>query len=96
MKRGKVSKAVPLPYRRQRGEAYSAYSFLTSALDGGEWSESRPGRALPTGKGPALRVVQEAGWAPEPVWTQRLEEKLFTPAGDRTPLVQSVVRHCTD
>jgi hypothetical protein len=26
---------------------YSPYSFLTSALDGGEWSASRPGRALP-------------------------------------------------
>jgi hypothetical protein len=25
----------------------SSYSFLTSALDGGEWSASRPGRALP-------------------------------------------------
>jgi hypothetical protein len=22
-------------------------------------------------------TVQEAGWAPEPVWTQRLEEKSF-------------------
>jgi hypothetical protein len=25
---------------------YSSYSFTTSALDGGEWSESRPGRAF--------------------------------------------------
>jgi hypothetical protein len=31
---------------------YSSYSFTTSALDGGEWSASRPGRALPPGKGP--------------------------------------------
>jgi hypothetical protein len=54
---------------------YSSYSFLTSALDRGEWSESRPGRALPLGKGPPVPIVQEAGWAPEPVWTQRLEEK---------------------
>jgi hypothetical protein len=29
---------------------YSSYSFLTSALDGCEWSASRPGRALPAGK----------------------------------------------
>jgi hypothetical protein len=29
---------------------YSSYSFLISALDGGEWSESRPGRALPPGE----------------------------------------------
>jgi hypothetical protein len=30
----------------------SSYLFLTSALDGGEWSASRPGRALAPGKGP--------------------------------------------
>jgi hypothetical protein len=29
---------------------YSYYSFLTSALEGGEWSASRPGRALLPGK----------------------------------------------
>jgi hypothetical protein len=37
-------------------------------------------------------MVQEAGWAPEQVWTQSLEEKSFAPAGDRT---QSVARHYT-
>jgi hypothetical protein len=42
---------------------YSAYLFKTSALDGGEWSESRFGRALPTRKGPSVPIVQEAGWA---------------------------------
>jgi hypothetical protein len=52
---------------------YSSYSYLTSALDGGEWSESRPGRALPPGKGPPVPIGYEAGWAPQPVWTQRLE-----------------------
>jgi hypothetical protein len=31
---------------------YSSYSFTTSALDGGEWSASLPGRALPPVKGP--------------------------------------------
>jgi hypothetical protein len=31
---------------------YSSYSFLTSALNGGEWSASRPGRALAPGKDP--------------------------------------------
>jgi hypothetical protein len=34
---------------------------------------------------PPVPIVQEAGWAQEPVWTQRLEEKPFAPAGDRTP-----------
>jgi hypothetical protein len=45
---------------------YSSYSFSTSALDGGEWSASRPGRALHPGKGPLVPIVQEAGWASEP------------------------------
>jgi hypothetical protein len=31
----------------------------------------------------------QAGWAPEPVWTQRIEEKSFTPAEDRTPIARS-------
>jgi hypothetical protein len=57
---------------------------------------SRPGRALPPGKGPPVPIGQEAGWAPEPVWTQRLEEKSFASAGDRIPVVQSAVRHCTE
>jgi hypothetical protein len=58
---------------------YSSYSFSTSALDGGEWSASLPGRPLAPGKGPPVPVGQEAGWAPELVWTQRLEEKSFSP-----------------
>jgi hypothetical protein len=54
----------------------------------GEWSASRPGRALPPGKGPPVPIVQEARWAPEPVWSQRLEERSSAPAGDRTPIAQ--------
>jgi hypothetical protein len=71
---------------------YSSYSVLTSALEEGEWSASRPGRALPPGKEPPVPIVQEAGWAPEPVWMQKLEEKSSVSVGDRTPAVQSVVR----
>jgi hypothetical protein len=75
------------------GEGYSSYSYLTSALDGGEWS------ALPTpgGKNPQYPLGRRlAAWAPEPVWTQRLEEKSSTSVGDRTPVVHSVVRRYTD
>jgi hypothetical protein len=46
-------------------------------------------RFYPPGKGPPVPIVHEAGWAPEPVWTQRLEEKSFAPAGDRTPIARS-------
>jgi hypothetical protein len=42
---------------------------------GGEWSASRPGRALPPGKGPPVPIGEEAGWAPELVWTRKIEEK---------------------
>jgi hypothetical protein len=89
----KKDKVVPLrPIEAHLGDRrYSSYSFLTPAPEGGEWSASRPGRALPP-----VPIVQEAGWAPEPVWTQRLEEKSCASVGDRTPSVQSAVRHCTD
>jgi hypothetical protein len=32
---------------------------------------------------------KEAGWAPEPVWTQRLDERSIAPTGDRTPIDRS-------
>jgi hypothetical protein len=74
---------------------YSSYSFMTSALDGGQWSVSHPSCALPLGKRPLVPIGQEAGWAPELVWTQRLEEKSFHLCQgsnlDR-PVVQSVGR----
>jgi hypothetical protein len=96
----KMSKGKAVPLHAMDGtwgeRRYSSYSFLTSALEGGEWSASRPGRALLPGKEPPVPIVQEAGWAPEPVWTQRLEEKSSSYVGDQTPAVQSVVRHCTD
>jgi hypothetical protein len=47
-------------------------------------------------KNPPVTIGQEALVDPEPVWTQRIEEKSFAPAGDRTPIVQPVVRHYTD
>jgi hypothetical protein len=40
-----------------------------------------PAALVSPGKGPPVPIVQEAGWAPEPVWTQRLEEKSFAPPG---------------
>jgi hypothetical protein len=52
-----------------------------------------PVALLPPEKGTPVPIVQEAGWDPEPVWTQRLEEESFAPAGDRTPIVQPVVRY---
>jgi hypothetical protein len=84
-----------MPWRHVGERRYSSCPFLTSALDGGEWSASRPGRTLPPGKGPPVPIVQEDGWVPEPVWTQGLEEKSSAPVGDRTPIVQPIVGHYT-
>jgi hypothetical protein len=65
---------------------YSSYSFTTSVLHGGEWSGSRPGRALPPEIGLPVPIVQEAGWASEPVWTQSLEEKYILPKSGIEPI----------
>jgi hypothetical protein len=52
-----------------------------------------------SGKGTPVPIAQEAGWAPEPVWTQRLEEKFFRLCRgsnlDRQ-VVQTIARHYTD
>jgi hypothetical protein len=84
----KVKQSRYTPWRHLRGEEYRSL-FTTSALYGGEWLASRPGRALPLGKGPPVSIGQESGWAPEPVWTQRTEEISFAPAGDLTPIARS-------
>jgi hypothetical protein len=95
----KVKQSHYTPWRRLGERRYSCYSSLTSALDGGEWSASRTGRALHLRKEPPVPIGQEAGWAPESVMTQRLEEKSFYLCRGSNPdrsVVQSVVRHYTD
>jgi len=79
------------PSKRLRREKVQLLLILSVNLGTrwGEWLASRPGRALAPRKGPPVPIVQEAGWAPEPVWTQRLEEKSFVPAGDQTPIARS-------
>jgi hypothetical protein len=37
-----------------------------------------PAALLPPGKGPPVPIGQEAGWAPEPVWTQMILVSLKT------------------
>jgi hypothetical protein len=56
-------KAVSLHIIETQGKRmYSSYSFMTLALDGGEWSASRPGCTLALGKGTPVPTGQEAGW----------------------------------
>jgi hypothetical protein len=85
------SKSVPLHAMEAlggRGSTAPTHSRPRHSMVG-ELSASRPGRALPPGKGPPVPIGYEAGWTPEPVWTQRREEKSFAPAEDRTPITRS-------
>jgi hypothetical protein len=69
---------------------YSSYSFLTSALDDGKRSASL--LAMLYFWYPLhMRLGGLQNWS-----GHRLEEKSFTSVGDRTPVVQSEVRNCTD
>jgi hypothetical protein len=70
------------------GRRYSSYSFLTSALDGGEWSASRHGRALSPTKEPLYPFT--GGWVGLGVGLDsETRVKSFAPAGDRTPIAWS-------
>jgi len=51
----------------ERESWYNSTLSLTWALDGGWRSKPRPGRFTPRKKDP-VPIVQEAGWAPGPVW----------------------------
>jgi hypothetical protein len=84
-------KAVPLHAMEALGgeRRYSSYSLSTSVLDGVRGQRHAPAALLTPGKGLPVPIVQDAGWAPEPVWTQRLEEKSFAPARDQTPIARS-------
>jgi hypothetical protein len=81
---GRYVKVKLSRYRHACGKGerkYNSYTFLTSALGGGEWSASRPGRALLLAKGSTVPIGYEAGWASELVWTQRLVENTFASPG---------------
>ena len=70
---------------------YSSTLPSTSALDGGGWSTPSSGR-FTLGKEP-VPIVQEAGWAPGPVWTGA--ENLASTgirSPDRPALVESLYR----
>jgi hypothetical protein len=72
------SKVVPL--QAQSVVRGIALSFLDPGVRRGGWSAPRPGRFTP-GKDPVpitQNIIQEAGWAPGPVWTCA---KNLAPAG---------------
>jgi hypothetical protein len=91
----KLKQSRYTPWRRLGERRYSS-SFTTSAVDGGEWSASFS--ALSPGKWPPVPIEQEAGWTPEPVWTDARGKSFCLCRGSNLshPVIQSVVRHYTD
>jgi hypothetical protein len=83
----KVKQSHYTPWTRKEERRYSSYSSTTPALD------AESGQRHAPGKGPPVPIVQEAGWAPEPVSIQRVEDNSLASAGDRTPVVHPVVIH---
>jgi hypothetical protein len=69
--------------------------FLTSALDGVEWSASNNGRFTWWERGSGSHWIW-AGWAPEPVWTVCSTENSLASARNRTPVVHPIAHHYTD
>jgi hypothetical protein len=66
--------------------------FLTSALDGGEWSASWPGRFTQPGEtAPRYPLDRRLGGPHRRSWRNG-EEKNIASAGNRTPVVQPVAR----
>jgi hypothetical protein len=80
------------------GEEVHLLLILDLGTRWGEWSASRPGRALAPGKNPPVPIGQEAGWAPKPVWTQAGGKVLSPLPGiePRSPgrAVRSQTLHC--
>jgi hypothetical protein len=58
---GKVSCPATRHEGAWGGGGYGSYSYLTSVLDGVEWSASRPGRALPPDKDPRYPLYRRLG-----------------------------------
>jgi len=63
---------------------------MTAALEGSEWSAARLGRTTP-GKDP-IPILQEAGWAPGPVWTVGKSRPHWDSIPDRPAHSQSLYR----
>jgi hypothetical protein len=71
---------------------YSSIHTLTSALDGDEWSASRPGRFTPTERATGTHWM--GGWVgPRALLNAVVKRKVPSPHGEsnpRTPIVQPI------
>jgi hypothetical protein len=70
------------------GSRGTALPFLTSAIDGGEWSASCPGRFTFVERAPGSHWI--GGWVGPTVGLDAVgsKEKSLTPIGNRIPAVQ--------
>jgi hypothetical protein len=77
---------------------YSSTHSLTSALDGGEWSASRPGRFTSRKRSPGTQWI--GGWVgPRAILDAVVKRKIPSSrreSNSRTPIVQPVAQRCTD
>jgi hypothetical protein len=71
----KLSPCLTKYHAMKHGGTEVLLVFLTSAVDGDEWSASRP-VYFTSEKEPQVSTGKETGWAPpEPVWTRWRREK---------------------
>jgi hypothetical protein len=77
---------------------YSSTHYLTSALDGGEWSSSHPGLFTPRARAPGTHWTR--GWVgPRAVLDAVVKRKIPSrrrESNPRTPIVQPVAQRYTD
>jgi hypothetical protein len=76
------------------GSGCIAQPFLTSALDEGEWSASRPGRFTPRESAPCTHWIE--GWVGPRVGLDAMEKRKFCHARNGTQVAQPVARRYTD
>jgi hypothetical protein len=93
-------KVVPVHHAMKAywGWRYSSTHSLISALDGGEWSASRPGRFIPTERVPGTPWL--GGWVgPRAVLDAVVKRKIPIPrreSNPRTPIIQPAAQRYTD
>jgi hypothetical protein len=71
---------------------------LTSALDGGQWSASRPGHFTARDRAPGTHWI-EGGVGPRAVLDVVVKRKIPSPhwiSNPRTPIIQPVAQNYTD
>jgi hypothetical protein len=76
---------------------FSSTHSLTLALDGGEWSASRPGRFTPRERDPGTHLIDRRLGGPQSRYEHGIEEKnSHLLLGHRPPIIQPVAQPCKD